>query len=480
VITREWILEHMLTRKGGLNNRTCIDTWWTNNNFQVFKQSLLTETSWLPTNATITERAYAIVAGISNRPVCRVCGTEVPFKNYTTGYRTACSLACSTRIPERNAKIAVNTDHVARVITMKANNLEKYGDEAVSRVAEIRQLQLQGKIDKYGSLQNARNEQKRRDTLFERYGVEDLLATDLHQKKMQTARALSVATNGIKGTSGTSLQEMDLMNFISENSPFPFVKDYSIVGNSLELDGYCKELNLAIEYCGLYWHSDRYKLPFYHYNKYDKCRQRGVRLITIFEDEWLYRRSQVQDFILAALGKFDNRVYARKCVFKPLDKVACYQFLNSYHLQGQPSSCHNSFGLFYNEHLVGVVSFGKHHRYGTKTVLNRLAFKHGWQIIGGASKLVKNSLKILDTNEVITWSDNRWSQGTIYKALGFVLDNESKFDYSYVDNQTRISKQSMQKSAIGCPPDITEKEFCRSLGYYRIWDCGKKRWKYTK
>lgn len=36
----------------------------------------------------------------------------------------------------------------------------------------------------------------------------------------------------------------------------------------------------------------------------------------------------------------------------------------------------------------------------------------------------------------------------------------------------------MQKKKIGCLPNITEKEYCETMGYYIVWDCGKIRWEY--
>ena len=65
----------------------------------------------------------------------------------------------------------------------------------------------------------------------------------------------------------------------------------------------------------------------------------------------------------------------------------------------------------------------------------------------------------------------------MYARLGCVLDEELGPDYSYVKGLNRRSKQSMKKSNTGCPPEITEKDWCAKMGWYRIWDCGKKRWR---
>ncbi|NDB85961.1 MAG: tandem-95 repeat protein, partial [Alphaproteobacteria bacterium] len=53
-----------------------------------------------------------------------------------------------------------------------------------------------------------------------------------------------------------------------------------------ELDIVIPSKKLAIEYCGLFWHSEYNRPdPNYHANKLKLCGQQGYRLITIFEDE---------------------------------------------------------------------------------------------------------------------------------------------------------------------------------------------------
>jgi hypothetical protein len=111
-----------------------------------------------------------------------------------------------------------------------------------------------------------------------------------------------------------------------------------------------------------------------------------------------------------------------------------------------------------------------------------LCFKAGYQIVGGASKLFSHCVNWCKNNgikKIISWSDNRWSNGSIYKNLNFILEQELGSDYAYVniDNpKERISKQSQMKCNTGCPKDKSEKEWALENGLSRIWDCGKVRW----
>ena len=136
--------------------------------------------------------------------------------------------------------------------------------------------------------------------------------------------------------------------------------------------------------------------------------------------------------------------------------------------------------LLFEDELVGVMTFGFHPRKSSMLVLDRLCFKDDVSIAGGASRLFKFLLKNTNTSEIVSWSENRWSQGDVYKQLGFSLDADLSPDYTYYDHKKRLvlSKQSQKKSLTKCPKGKTEHEWASERGLCRIWDCGKKRWKY--
>ena len=85
--------------------------------------------------------------------------------------------------------------------------------------------------------------------------------------------------------------------------------------NGKELDVLIRDKNLAIEYCGLYWHSNfGGKDKNYHYEKYKLCKDRGIRLITLYEDEWNLKKELVKCKLLHILGKTEKaKIYARNC-----------------------------------------------------------------------------------------------------------------------------------------------------------------------
>lgn len=292
---------------------------------------------------------------------------------------------------------------------------------------------------------------------------------------------------------GKSKQELELREFLQNILPNVYIE----MGNrkilkGKELDVYIPSLNLAIEYCGLYWHNENSPHPRskeYHASKMQKCEELGIRLITIFEDEWVYRGDQVKSFLKSVVGFVEERFYARNSYARVISQELSSAFLEKNHIQGSGLS-KISIGLFVDERLLGVTIANSHHRQGHEDicVLNRLAFEDGIQVIGGASKMLKyliKEIKLRNYKTLISWSDNRWSQGNVYKKIGFDLVGELPPDYSYcVGGGKRQSKQSnkklllLKKGAIG-DMSHTETQLARTLGYNRIWDCGKKRWSIT-
>jgi hypothetical protein len=255
-----------------------------------------------------------------------------------------------------------------------------------------------------------------------------------------------------------------------------------------EIDIYIPELKLGIEYCGLYWHSElNIKNKKYHQDKMIECNKKGIRLITIFEDEWVNRQNQVKNFLKSVMGVNKIRLYARNCFIKEIDPNLSRKFLEENHIQGK-APLKISYGIFYKDNLMGVMTGNTHHRKPGIFTLNRLAFQNGVQIIGGSSKLLKRLISYAKKNgykKIISWSDNRWSEGGVYEKCGFKMAEELLPDYSYYTGQNiRQSKQSnkkanlLKKGAEGSMEN-TEKELSLSLGYSRIWDCGKKRWEFS-
>ena len=309
---------------------------------------------------------------------------------------------------------------------------------------------------------------------------------------------------------GTSKEERAVDEFIKSlginTNKFRFPMDYKGKGKGKEIDIYIKDLNFGIEYCGLYNHGERaishgletknkryekkgqkYEKTDFdsprlcHKAKMDKASGIGIRLITIFSNEWKNSQEKVKALLKAKLGKNNIKIYARNTELRELNKEETELFMDTYHLQGYDSSS-ISFGLFYENELVAAISGGYHHSNGKEFCLNRLCFKANTTIVGGSGKLhsaLENWAKKNGFDQIKTWSDNRWSNGSVYRAIGYELVAELEPNYFYFDNKGKtysryvLNKETLPKrGAIG----ETEWEMAQSLKLDRIFDCGKKTW----
>lgn len=364
----------------------------------------------------------------------------------------------------------------------RSTNLSKYGVEYAVQNHEVKERLYQSFIKKYGGypLQNKEIYNKLQQTLIQKYGVDHIFKLDkIKQQIIQT----NIQKYGTPHPPTNNKEQNTLKDFINSFG-YDFQTDRKIL-NGKEIDLYDDSLKLGIEYCGIYWHTEnRGKDRNYHYNKYKICKQNNIRLITIFSDEWLHRTTQVKNFLKAILNQCQYKIGARKCTLQLITEDVGKNFIDQNHIQTIKTKQLVYFGL-YTDQLVAVMSFGKHHRGSNELILTRLCYKDNYNIVGGASKLFKAGIKwAIENNyqQIISWSDNRWSNGKVYEKMGFNLDRNLKPDYSYVpitNPNERKSKQSMKKSTTHCPEEITEQEWAEYHGYTRIWDCGKIRWIYN-
>lgn len=222
-------------------------------------------------------------------------------------------------------------------------------------------------------------------------------------------------------------------------------------------------------------------------NNYDKKDWICEDNLIFFSDEWNTRKSQCLNYVRSFNGEYDRKIHGRKCiVLKINDTKVAKSFIDEYHIQGSNNLSIIYFGLYYENELVAVMSLGRHSRQiaENRIVLDRFCVKSGVHIQGGASKIFARCIewaKEMNYDEIISFSDNRWTKGHIYEVLGFSLDKEHKSDYCYVDSKCpdhRLSKQSQKKGSTKCPEGFTELQWCNFRGLNRLWDCGKKRWVY--
>lgn len=249
-----------------------------------------------------------------------------------------------------------------------------------------------------------------------------------------------------------------------------------------EADIYIPSKNIAIEFNGIYYHSELYGTPKdYHLKKTDFFKEQGIQLIHVFENEWLLKEEIVKSIILNKLGLSQNKVYARDCIIHHLSIQDTREFLDVNHLQGYIGSCIRV-GLIDKKtnEVVSVMTFNRsrfNNKY--KWELSRFCNKKNIVVVGGFSKLLKYINKHFEMNsDIISYADRRYSDGDIYKKNGFKFIGTTKPNYFYFKNNFNIeSRIKYQKHKLcnildNFDPNLTEWENMKNNGYNRIFDSG--------
>ena len=185
------------------------------------------------------------------------------------------------------------------------------------------------------------------------------------------------------------------------------------------------------------------------------------RPIIITEDRWHSQHDMMKARVLAHLEVFDQ-VYARNCEIRKIDKATAAEFLAANHSYGDSSNRYR-YGLFLKRHtghiasegdeiwkyptgtLVAVATFSNARKWvkGDRTVRSyewiRYASLPGLRISGGMGKLLKSFIEDVQPDDIMSYADLEWSEGTVYEQLGFALEGQKEPVMFSVDEQWRRS-----------------------------------------
>lgn len=284
----------------------------------------------------------------------------------------------------------------------------------------------------------------------------------------------------ICSNNGTSKSEKELNEYIKSIYAGELIENNRTIIHPYELDTYLPEANIAIEYNGLYWHSEKFtKDKNYHYNKYTRCKELGIQLIQIWEDDWNLRRPIIEKTIAHKLNvNHNNKIYARKTTAEYISYQEAYDFLENNHIQGGITGT-VYLGLKYSNELAAVMVFNKI----DKDTISLARYATSANVIGGFTKLLAYfENNNIEYKKITTFSDNEISDGGLYKNNGFIMDKLLPPDYKYVHKGIRTHKFLFRKTNFKTNPQLkyeeglTERQLAELNGLYRVYDSGKIKW----
>ena len=396
---------------------------------------------------------------------------------------------------------------------LKLSNLEKYGVDNPSKLDDIKEKVTLTNLKKYGyeNYFNSDNfKEKSKISMVEKYGVDNISKNSYYREEKflicKNENYVEYISNGLSKFKCDLNKDHEFKihsdNFyhrkesnlplcticypigdqksIKERELLEYIK-FIYIGNiitsyrdGLEIDIYLPQLRIGFEFNGLYWHSEEFKDKNYHLKKTNHFKERGIRIIHIWEDDWNFRRDIIESQVKNLLKVNPVRIFARKCVVKEVDVKNVREFLDVCHVQGFTSSV-KKLGLYYDNKLVSIMTFD--HFEGRKIMepnewnLSRFCNKLNTSVIGGSSKLLNYFIKNYKPKRIVSYADKDWSVGNLYYKLGFENIGENGPDYKYIIDYKRVHKSRYKKSKLNTT--LTESKFMKDSEIYKIYDCGK-------
>ncbi|MGV3076271.1 zinc-ribbon domain-containing protein [Clostridium baratii] len=257
------------------------------------------------------------------------------------------------------------------------------------------------------------------------------------------------------------------------------IEESKFLGGNISFDIYIPSRGIAIEYNGLYWHSDNVRDNHnYHYEKYLACKEVGVQLLYVWEDDYKTKKDLVLRILKNKLGLLEGKkVNARDCIIGTLDYSDAKRFLDENHIQGSVTGSEYLCLMDKNKVVVSVMVLEE-----DGDMINLKRYATNCNVRGGFSKLLKYTTDTYNYKGIYTFSDNSISDGSLYSNNGFTVDKLIKPDYSYVVGGVRKHKfnyridRFRRDSELLYRDGLSERELACLNGLLRVWDAGKVRW----
>lgn len=262
---------------------------------------------------------------------------------------------------------------------------------------------------------------------------------------------------------------------LSEND-IKYIDDYSL--GDYFYDFYLPEQNVLIEINPTFTHTciDTGVFPpldkNYHKDKTKFATDNKYHCINIWDwDSW-------DDII--KLVKPKQKLYARKLKIKTINRELANSFIELYHIQGKCNGNTINIGLFYNELLVQVMTFGNpRYNKNYEWELLRLCSHSDYIIVGGAEKLFKWFEKEVKPNSVISYCDISKFSGNVYTRLGFSLLRNSIPSKCWSNGNKYITDNLLRQRGYdqlfktNYGKGTSNEQLMLDNGWLPIYDCGQ-------
>lgn len=352
----------------------------------------------------------------------------------------------------------------------KQTNLQKYGTEyAIQSEAVQKKSQdtCKSKYGTYHAIQSDEIKANSQKVCLEKYGVPYPCMTD--QCRESSANVISKLNNEVAGK----------LNFFGLKCELDKIK----------LDRYSYDIhiidtNILIEIdptythnsIGNHWNPDGIDNN-YHLRKTQLAIDHGYRCIHIFDWDNI-------DLIVNMLSR-KRIIYARNCEVREIDSSTANSFESAYHLQSGCRGQSVCMGLYYQNELVQVMTFGKP-RYNSKYEweLLRLCTKVGYSVVGGANRLFKHFLSDYVPRSIISYCDISKFGGEVYSRLGMNLEYVTPPQKVWSKNHHKVTDSLLRQRGYdqlfgtNYGKGTSNEQLMIEDGWLPVYDCGQYVYSY--
>lgn len=371
-----------------------------------------------------------------------------------------------------------------RVLNKVKNTcLERYGYECSLQNASVKEKIKETCLERYGHINSAHGvetQKKIKKTNLEKYGAEHYTKSEfihidnINRKKYKFINKLGIkehnildidinnitiycekcnssytedshfihkriignyepCTNCYPHSTSQSNLEQELLEYIKTIYNGVILENDRKILNPQEIDIYLPDINLAFEFNGVYWHSDKFKSKDYHKLKTDKCLNKGIRLMHIYEDDWIDKKDIVKKYIYNLI--VDKKILL-DYVIREVDVNDSIQYLNDNHIDGYILN-DISLGLYYNDEFIDIMSFVKEdnryvivrHTNNSDILFNYFINTYYYDVVSiNLDRMYRDNNKYLD----IGFSKSKKSLNENWKnRYNYIVYDSGKYEFVY-------------------------------------------------
>lgn len=304
---------------------------------------------------------------------------------------------------------------------------------------------------------------------------------------------------------GISKKEISLAEFI-ESLGFTVERTKrNLIPGVRELDAFVPDLNIAFEFNGLYFHQEKFRKKYYHYDKSVKCYSNDVRLVHIWEDDWDFKRPLVEQYIRRVLNVSGSTVIDNNSNTNTINDILEKVLINSISAlskdntrvekvnQSVVDSFYKDFslecpvkaslhlGLFdVQDTLISVMSFNKVKKDYSITGFTS-SFKISYDCLNSFNLLLDYFDSHYIYNRLFAVADLALNDLIYYKNDDWVFNKFLPEDFCYIIGARRVSKDdfslnsfnSATRDLLSDHMSISDASLLDDV--QKIWDAGKIR-----